>query len=103
MSSARSREHCKAPAAPQNHKCFDTEQWFLISHSDIAAAPKEQQKLPRQEQKAGEEQGHLVVLGAEDAEQLSPVQEGNALFRAYAIENADSDRPKEFTDACQAG
>lgn len=29
------------------------------------------QKLPRQEQKGGEEQGHLVVLGAEDAEQLS--------------------------------
>lgn len=58
------------------------------------------QRLPRQEQKAGEEQGHLVALGTEDAEQLSP--EGNSLFRAYAIENADSDRPKEFTDACQA-
>lgn len=60
------------------------------------------QRLPRQERKAGEEQGHLVALGTEDAEQLSPVQEGNSLFRAYAIENADSDRPKEFTDACQA-
>lgn len=47
------------------------------------------QKLPGQEQKAGGEQGHVVVLGAEDAEQLSPMQEGNALFRAYAIENAD--------------
>lgn len=60
------------------------------------------QRLPRQEQKAGEEQEQLVVLGTEDAEQLSPVQEGNSLFRAYAIENADSDRSKEFTDACQA-
>lgn len=29
------------------------------------------------------------MVGAEDAEQLSPKQEGNALFRAYAIENAD--------------
>lgn len=34
------------------------------------------------------------MLGAEDAEQLSLRQEGNSLFRAYAIENADSDRPR---------
>lgn len=40
------------------------------------------QMLPSREQKAGEEQGQVIALRADEAEQLPPTQRGNLFVQS---------------------
>lgn len=52
---------------------------------------------------AGDKQVRVIALRTEEAEQPSPMQQGNLFVQTFAIENANSGGLKEFTDLCQTG
>lgn len=78
---------------PENAKCINTEWYFLILHSEIATGPKEwRERFPSKNKR--QERDKWLRWGQRKQSSFLQHSKETSLFRAYAIENADSDRPE---------